>query len=121
MISSDGDYGEGETQHFCTPGHSLANCLSFELNPDGYPQDTSWKIEAKKSGKIIATGESRGDHCIIDDEVKKFGCYMLTVMDKHGDGLCCEYGFGGFKMEWGGKVVVAYQPVVSESWSKRTW
>lgn len=75
------------------------NVLLFSLNTDNYPEETSWIIE-DESNVIVASGNGynipnsnfESLHCLAE------GCYVFTIYDSYGDGICCAYGTGSFEL-----------------------
>jgi hypothetical protein len=94
----------------------LASCAGnegewkFALTLDGYPWETSWAIK-DSAGNLIAFGPPAGMNYARGGEYEDAGCltpgdYTLTVKDKSGDGLCCQYGSGKFELTVDDAVVV---------------
>ncbi len=83
----------------CDPCPCLENDLTFTLTFDNYPEDISWVLQDSLNN-VLYSGGSYGsepdgstltfDFCISD------GCFDLIIFDSFGDGLCCQYGDGGF-------------------------
>lgn len=82
----------------------------FELNyiADNFPWETNWVLYLEE--KIHAWGPPqktpynrltnyRGTLCLPEGE------YMFKINDTAGDGLCCMYGEGGYKVTVGGAVI----------------
>ena len=75
------------------------NALLFSLNTDDYPEETSWIIE-NDNNVIVASGSGYGIqnsnyeslHCLGE------GCYVFTIYDAYGDGICCDFGNGSFEL-----------------------
>jgi hypothetical protein len=40
---------------------------------------------------------------LLDGDVTDPKCYKFIMIDRNGDGLCCESGDGSYKITWGGK------------------
>jgi hypothetical protein len=78
------------------------DCLETETNvrltvlTDDFPGETQWKIadwlgNAEVEAQFIQG--SRYDMCIPK------GCYVFTITDSSGDGICCGYGAGSYSLE----------------------
>ena len=72
--------------------------LMVEITTDSYGGDTSFVV-SDASGSSILQGNGFADAvteqftaCVDPD-----GCYTLEVSDSFGDGMCCEYGSGGYR------------------------
>jgi hypothetical protein len=88
-------------------------CVPFEvmITADYWPKENSWTVEDIKSGDVIAEGLN--DILVAGEEVKypvkcinnKLGCYMFTIKDSGGDGMCCEHGNGSYTAKYDGEVI----------------
>ncbi|KAL3777650.1 hypothetical protein HJC23_005516 [Cyclotella cryptica] len=82
----------------------------FALTLDDYPWETSWAIK-DSVGDLITSGPPAGMNYVRRGEYEDAGClppgdYTLTVKDKSGDGLCCQYGSGKFELTIDDVIVV---------------
>ncbi len=75
--------------------------ISFQLQLDNYPQETSWDIKDSKglvvlkSPKYISSQKNtflKIDTCFIP------GCYTFSIYDTYSDGICCKYGKGNYRI-----------------------
>ncbi len=67
---------------------------------DEYGSETTWEIT--ESGNLVAEGgpyqdDMNGTEILIPLCLPE-GCYALVISDDYGDGLCCEYGEGGYML-----------------------
>ena len=74
----------------------------FVLDTDAYPWETSWAL-TKGSGQTIASGPPEGSNYArytryIGSMCLEAGSYALTMKDRAGDGICCDYGKGSFSI-----------------------
>merc|ERR1712029_1035449 len=84
-----------------------ASCV-LELTTDNYPGETSWDIK-DSSGDEKYNGSGYSDAntlytlnmCLETDE------YTFYITDTYGDGICCSYGSGGYKIKVNGEEVVS--------------
>ncbi|RXQ92207.1 T9SS type A sorting domain-containing protein [Ancylomarina salipaludis] len=79
------------------------NNLTLTITFDRYPEETSWALK-DGNGSTVASGgtyNSQADESTlvipIDDLTD--GCYEFTISDAYGDGICCAYGNGSYKLE----------------------
>ena len=72
--------------------------FKFVLTLDDYGSETTWNI--KRLGTIVYEGGPYEDDLdqeqIEVDMCLEEGCYIVTLYDSYGDGLCCEYGEGSW-------------------------
>ncbi len=70
------------------------------LTLDDYGSETTWQV--RRLGQIIYTGgpyqDDLGGTQVVVDLCLEDGCYILEVEDSWGDGMCCEYGNGGWQL-----------------------
>ncbi len=89
-----------------------ANCntIKFELVLDQYGSETSWELVDENNSRI-ATGGPYKDGQAGRKITKEFclpdGCYTMYVDDAYGDGICCDYGDGYFKLMTSNGSVIA--------------
>ncbi|MBQ81404.1 MAG: hypothetical protein CL825_02400, partial [Crocinitomicaceae bacterium] len=72
--------------------------FKFVLTLDDYGSETTWNI--KRLGTIVYEGGPYEDDLdqeqIEVDMCLEEGCYIVTLYDSYGDGICCEYGEGSW-------------------------
>ena len=71
--------------------------FKLELLTDGYGSETEWTVA--NAGGIVSTGNGYNSYkeyaieeCIPDDACE------FTITDSYGDGICCGYGTGSYKV-----------------------
>jgi hypothetical protein len=99
------------------PGGNDAQ-LTVEIDPDDYASETSWEI-IDPNGMVIlnSTSYSDGQSFIPDANVDatENGCYQFNIYDSYGDGICCAYGYGHFRVYSGGNLIISGGEFGSES------
>merc|ERR1719396_140303 len=99
--------GECSSVMDCSLCGGGASCV-LELTTDNYPGETSWDIK-DSSGDEKYNGSGYSDAntlytlnmCLETDE------YTFYITDTYGDGICCSYGSGGYKIKVNGEEVVS--------------
>jgi hypothetical protein len=80
-----------------SPGASVI----FNLTLDNYGSETTWAL-ATEGGATVATGgpyqNGQNGTVVPVQWCLPLGCYVLTVFDDYGDGICCQYGQGSFQV-----------------------
>merc|ERR1711933_297472 len=112
------DDGDECTVDTCTDGvcSSVLDCSIcgggtsslLELTTDNYPSETEWDIK-DSSGDEKYNGSGYSDQntlhtlnmCLETDD------YTFYITDAYGDGICCSYGSGGYKIKVDGEEVVS--------------
>jgi hypothetical protein len=92
-----------------TCGKGMAR-FSMDLRTDYFGNETSWSLQAIGANAPIL-GVSGGPYkpesrYLIADCISLNACWKLTVSDRNGDGLCCDYGQGSYILEYNGRVVM---------------
>ena len=80
--------------------------IDFRIKFDNYPEDISWNIK-NASGQIVASGkeyDQRGREISVK-ECLPSGCYTIEMNDSYGDGLCCQYGQGYYRVIVNGRTL----------------
>ena len=84
--------------------------FQLEILLDDYGSEISWEI--KRLGTVIYTGGPYNDgtdgELVTVDLCLEQGCYIFTIDDSYGDGLCCEYGEGNWSIYDGQGDVISY-------------
>lgn len=76
--------------------------VKIYIDPDNYPNETSWALQKFPSGDTLAKGKFNDDTIC----VPKGTCMRFTIRDTHGDGICCGFGQGSYHI-WIDSVEVA--------------
>jgi hypothetical protein len=95
-IGKNGKYTNQETtwmgcQKCQNPNQSQ---VKIYINPDNYPQETSWTLQKYPSGDTLAKGKINDDSIC----VPKGTCMRFTIRDSQGDGICCGFGQGDYSL-----------------------
>lgn len=74
--------------------------IQFELMTDQYPAETSWDVVNSSGTTIYSGGPYSGANTLYTDtwELEEADCYTFTIYDSYGDGICCAYGNGFYKL-----------------------
>lgn len=80
------------TPVFSIYGQCSQDELIIEIVPDSYPGEISWELTSM--GSVIASGNEIGDTICLDTS----SCYVFTIYDSYGDGICCGYGNGYYNL-----------------------
>ncbi len=70
------------------------------INPDDYPEEVSWALRDALSNDIVAAGflvDDQGQE-VVELCVDPSSCFVLSVFDSFGDGICCGFGEGDFTL-----------------------
>ena len=90
-----------------------ATPLNFQLtlNTDYYSAETSWVVRDRtKNCETLGQGGQGSEYqgFTLHNASLAFtpdSCYLFTIYDSYGDGICCYSGNGNFTVVYGGEVV----------------
>jgi hypothetical protein len=85
------------------------NEVVIEVKYDDFPSETGWTL--RDSAGTLITGQSTGSFSTGSGTVSKTafvaeGAYTFELSDTYGDGICCQYGSGEFKITVNGEPLI---------------
>lgn len=96
-VQDENDFNNAASVNFVT---SLGPSIDYELVIllDDYGSEVTWEL--KELGQVLFSGGPYEDDLdgteVVVDLCLTDGCYIFEISDSYGDGLCCEYGEGGW-------------------------
>ncbi|QHI36449.1 Protease 1 [Kordia antarctica] len=100
---------DNNVKNFTIPVSFATTTVRVIITPDRYGGETTW-ILASSNGTVVGSGgpyTTTGTNGTQPDEITDvtitaFGdCYTFTLNDSYGDGICCLYGAGTYRLEDG--------------------
>ena len=100
---------DSNTQNFTRPVSFATSTIKVIVTPDRYGNETTWQI-TNSTGTVIGSGgpyTTLGTNGTQPDEIVDVTisvtdeCYTFTLNDSYGDGICCLYGNGTYRLEDG--------------------
>lgn len=81
--------------------------VDVKITTDKYGSENSWEIK-NSSGRVVASGNNySSDSQFVEKECLPDGCYTFIINDEYGDGMCCEYGNGGYEVFVDGRTIAS--------------
>ncbi|MCB0804417.1 MAG: T9SS type A sorting domain-containing protein [Bacteroidales bacterium] len=83
-----------------SPQFETATIL-FELKTDNYPEETTWEVMNANGDVLYSGGPYTGQPNSVFSEtwtIEDADCYTFAIYDAYGDGICCAYGNGYYKL-----------------------
>jgi len=78
----------------------------LRLLTDNYGGETTWALETEPGNALVTEGGPYGNAQLYEEEeCLNEGCYLFTIYDSWGDGICCGWGEGNYELIVGGEVV----------------
>ncbi|MFN3755682.1 MAG: zinc-dependent metalloprotease, partial [Flavobacterium sp.] len=74
--------------------------VTLNLVLDNYPDETTWEFR-NSSGSVLITGgpyTATGATITQTFDVEEDECYVFTIFDDFGDGICCGFGQGSYNL-----------------------
>ena len=73
--------------------------ITLIINPDNYPEESSWKMVDESTSEIVSTGSLQNQTQYVETICVNYSsCFSLHFYDSYGDGICCAYGNGDFQV-----------------------
>ena len=73
--------------------------LYVEILTDNYASETTWDIVDDSNNLIDSGGSNYNNNTLYIEKIQLSpGSYTFTIYDSYGDGICCSYGIGYFKL-----------------------
>jgi len=77
---------------------------------DRWSEETAWTLTNMDSDDVVASQDEdqiTADYELVEEEYDVVpGQYQFRMTDRYGDGICCAYGDGWFKVYVGGVLVI---------------
>jgi hypothetical protein len=98
---------DSDSKNFDIVNNFAPTALTFTLQCDYFGKETTWKL-TNSNGTILYTGgpysntpKTSGLPTPIQTtfNLDNNDCYTFTIDDSEGDGICCDYGEGYYKIE----------------------
>lgn len=84
------------------------NSITLTLKTDDYAEETSWEF-IDEDGNVIQESQPNLENDTVYTEtfeVNPDSCYSFIIYDSYGDGICCSYGEGYYKLETDSEVLI---------------
>jgi len=81
--------------------------VTVELTTDDWASETSWDVTDDDGDVVMANDQLQNAETYITTKCLNYGCYVFTIRDTYGDGICCGYGDGSFTVKQGGTIILS--------------
>lgn len=89
--SSAVNINNGSCSYSCPAGQSR---VRVEIVRDRYPAETTWNLKNGSTGATLASGTNTGTTLCVPSTT----CLVFRINDSYGDGICCGYGNGEYRV-----------------------
>ncbi len=109
-VADEHPEGADEDYSFEQAPEAESATIHFELKTDNYCEETTWKLYNSNNQVVYQGGPYTAgsqDNTVFNYwwTVTPNECYRLEVSDAYGDGICCTYGNGYYKVRSNGVLV----------------
>jgi len=91
-----------------TKSPTLSSCtnVDVEILTDNYGSETTWDvINLGNNLSVMKDGPYASSTLIKDSSCLSTGSYEFRIFDSYGDGICCSYGSGNYKLSLDGSLL----------------
>jgi len=105
-VTDSDETGNNASRDFIAFSNGASATVSIDF--DDYPEETSWEI-TDLSGNVLYSGGPYSEDATSTEEEVCLGldCYLFTIFDSYGDGICCGFGLGSYEVLDGNGNVLA--------------
>ncbi|WP_274474837.1 M43 family zinc metalloprotease [Mangrovimonas aestuarii] len=78
--------------------------INLTIVTDNYGDETSWEFKDSSGAVLYSSPANTYDNNSTYNEsftVSGNQCYIFTINDEYGDGICCDYGDGSYELSTG--------------------
>lgn len=88
-------------------GGCNGSVTTITLRTDNYGSETSWALR-NASSQVLKNGSNLANNQNYTETLcLKNGTYQFTINDSFGDGICCQFGNGEYRIEANGQVLAS--------------
>ncbi|MES2486488.1 MAG: T9SS type A sorting domain-containing protein [Bacteroidota bacterium] len=81
--------------------------IILTINTDNYGYETSWEV-TNEAGTVVSSGGNYEPNEEYTETLDlPLGCYTFTIFDEYSDGMCCEFGNGGYELAFTNGDIIA--------------
>ena len=105
ILDDSNSSNNSQSDQFSVSGKNL----KIVIQPDDYGSEIEWQLWNDETDELIDFGNGyedfdntriRKNFCLED------GCYSFIIYDYYGDGICCEFGNGWYRLKDGNNDVI---------------
>jgi hypothetical protein len=101
-FNSGVNINNGTCDYSCGSGQQR---VRIEIVRDRYPSETSWTLTNGSSGTVLASGNNSTNPNGTTLCVPQNTCLVFRINDSYGDGICCGYGNGEYRVYLGNTLI----------------
>lgn len=72
--------------------------IKVEIKTDNYGSETSWTLKNASNQTVMSGSGYASNNTYTVQECLPQGCYTFKINDSYGDGICCSWGSGHYKI-----------------------
>ncbi|MBT8197632.1 MAG: HYR domain-containing protein, partial [Acidimicrobiia bacterium] len=100
VVASGGEFDDSEATELGSTCVCEGDIARIEILTDDFGEETTYELVDNDSGEVVAAGGPFESNTLNIDEVcvDSDGCYTFTIFDAFGDGICCGFGEGSYRV-----------------------
>ncbi len=105
LSQPNGQEDENQDNNSIEKSFSLSQTIAYqnlilELKTDNFGSETSWEL-LNSLGDIVYSGDGYEDSTLYTNDLELVveDCYTFIIYDSGGNGICCESGFGYYRIK----------------------
>lgn len=106
-VADDHEPGNSEVYTYTIAPSLDQSTVNLELRTDNYAEETSWRLY-DSNNNIVSQSATMANNTTYNTwwTLNPTECYRFEVYDSYGDGICCSYGTGFYRIKSNGVVVL---------------
>lgn len=107
-VTDEHQEGDVQEMHLDIAPSAETATIAFEIRTDNYATETTWKLY--NSSNQVVQQDPAGNYANNTTynytwNLNPTECYRMEVLDSYGDGICCAYGNGYWKLRSNGNII----------------
>lgn len=87
------------------PAKNSGTEVTITIRTDNYGDETTWELRGSNGNLVSSGGPYANNQTTELNFTLENGCHEFIIYDEYGDGICCAYGNGFYKIESNGVIV----------------
>lgn len=109
LLTQDEFTPDDNVSSYAFSNNNLRTEMKLIILTDESPGETTWQVVEQETGEIVQSGGPYTEAAVVQEEffcLDLEKCYVFTMFDAAGDGLCCSNGTGIYRLDDGDDGVI---------------
>lgn len=105
-VADDHEPGNSEDYTYTIAPEAQLSTMHLQLRTDNYAEETTWRLY-DSNDNVVAQNGALANATTYDYwwQLNPNECYRFEIYDSYGDGICCSYGQGYYRIRSNGVIV----------------